>query len=202
MSQPCTGPESASRRNILASICESWMKTSRSVWMCQVSLERKDLTQVSICQLGECSSNTPPTSVIGIVELFTHQYQTRKDTHDGRSWSNRSVNIFAWAPYTRHSKQMYWTHVAKHRSLTQWHHRSGRKDDRAPILDVALKECDIVIFTQWASKLIRGANVMKEDLEWWLDELLIDCPRYKPKRSGRINSKYYRCGYSKVSWSG
>lgn len=75
------------------------------------------------------------------------------------------------------------------------------KDDRGSILDVARKECDIVIFAQFASRLNRRVNVEKDDLEVWLDELLVDSRKNKPKRSGGLNSKYYGCGYSKMSLS-
>lgn len=144
----------------------------------------------------------PPTSVLGVVELLTHQSRKKKETHHEQILVKpHSGYLTLGALYDAVNKDFIQPCCEK------WVLSSGGpqdfldeflKDDRAPILDVALKECDIVVVVWSAAVLIRGVDVEKTELELWLYELLVDSPKYKPRRSGGVGSKYYGRGYSRM----
>lgn len=127
----------------------------------------------------------PPTSIIGIVELFTHQGQSGKTHHEQILAKPRNDYLRMGAVYTALRRDVLqpcretWVLSSK---APQSFQEKFLGEDRAPILDVALKECDIVVFIYHAAVLIRRAYVEKTGLELWLDELLLRSPRYKPKR--------------------
>lgn len=144
----------------------------------------------------------PPTSVLGVVELLTHQSRKKKETHHEQILVKpHSACLNLGALYDAVNKDFMQPCREK------WVLSSGGpqgfldeflKDDRAPILDVAVKECDIVVVIWVAAVLIRGVDVKKTELELWLDEHLVDSPKYKPRRSGGVGSKYYGRGYSRM----
>lgn len=161
----------------------------------------------------ECASwrkmlfQQPPTSVIGIVELLTHQSRTRKDTHHeqilvkpqndylrmGAIYSGLEKGVLS-------SRDETWV-LSDFPPEFRYFPEDFLEDARVPITDIAVSECDVVVFVYHAAVLIRGLHVKKSRLELWLDELLVDAHKYKPKRSGGVASRYYGRGYSKMGWS-
>lgn len=132
----------------------------------------------------ECAHQPVPTSIIGVVELCTHERRGR--TH------------YEQMPVTPNNEHLRMGALVG--SASQWWQEHFLGVDRGAILDIALRECDIVMFVCDAGTLIWGSRRFETQMfELWSDELRRDqVTVYEPRRSGGKNSRYYRKGYSKV----
>lgn len=121
-----------------------------------------------------------PTSVPGIVEFTTHQNRRKKETHheqllvkpNNDHLRMGSIHNALQKDFLKSCRE---TWVLSSKTMSQSVQEEYHKGDHAPILDVALKECDVVVFTFYTASLIRGADV-KSGVELWLDKLLVNFP--------------------------
>lgn len=144
----------------------------------------------------------PPSSVIGIVEMFRHGVGSRHTWYEQLLVKPRNDYLRMEALYNLIKSQVLgpcrenWV-VGAGKSTPKTQERYLR-ECRGPILEAAVKECDVIIFANAAANFLRGVDMEKVDLELWLEELVVDSPRFEPKRSGGINSRYYGEGYSRM----